>query len=148
MADEISRPRPAFSFSVHLGDDEDVTFQEATGLQREAKVIEYRHGNSPDFSPTRLPGLSSESSVTLKKGILSKNTRFFDWYQKTKTGESITRRIVVINLVDEGGKTMMTWTLNNAWPRKVAGADFKSDGDQVTVDSIEIAYETLEVKAT
>ena len=41
----------------------------------------------------------------------------------------------------------MTWTLNNAWPTKVTGTDLKSDGNEVAVESIEIAFETLEVKA-
>lgn len=37
----------------------------------------------------------------------------------------------------------MTWTLSNAWPTKVSGADPKSDGNEVTVESIEIAHEGL-----
>ena len=35
------------------------------------------------------------------------------------------------NLLDEGGNPKMTWTLNNAWPTKITGTDFKSDGNDV-----------------
>lgn len=31
----------------------------------------------------------------------------------------------------------MTWTLNNVWPTQVTGTDLKSDGNEVTVESIE-----------
>jgi phage tail-like protein len=39
------------------------------------------------------------------------------------------------------------WTLNNAWPTKVTGTDLKSEGNEVAVESVEIAYETLVISA-
>jgi phage tail-like protein len=147
MADEIKWPLPKFYFSVQLGDDKDVTFQEVTGLSSETKVIEYRHGNSPIWSTIKMPGLTSVGNVTMKKGIFAKDTKFFSWFTETKKRESFKRRVVVINLLDEAGSPKITWTLNNAWPTKVTGTDLKSDGNEVAVESIEIAYETLEVKA-
>jgi phage tail-like protein len=59
----------------------------------------------------------------------------------------ISRRAVVINLLDEAGNPKMVWTLHNAWPTKVTGTDLKSEGNEVAVESVELAYETLEVKA-
>jgi phage tail-like protein len=147
MADDIKWPLPKFYFSVQLGDDKDVTFQEVSGLSTETKVIEYRHGNSPIFSTIKMPGLSSVGNVTMKKGIFAKDAKFFAWFQETKKRESFKRRVVVVNLLDETGNPKITWTLNNAWPTKVTGTDFKSDGNDVAVESIEIAYETVDVKA-
>jgi phage tail-like protein len=60
---------------------------------------------------------------------------------------TIKRRTVVIKLLDETAAPKMTWTLNNAWPTKITGADLKLDGSEVAVESIEIAFETLDVKA-
>lgn len=39
----------------------------------------------------------------------------------------------------------MTWTLANAWPVKVTGADLKAEGDEVAVAAIELAYEALTI---
>lgn len=116
-------PLPKFYFSVQLGDDDKVTFQEVLGLQTESKPIEYRHGDSPIFAPIKMPGLAGVGNVTLKKGIFVKDAKFFTWYKEV-TMNSIQRRTVVINLLDETGAPKMTWTLNNAWPTKITGTDF------------------------
>lgn len=145
MPDDIRGQRPQFSFSVRLGDDKDVTFQEVIGLQAEAKAIEYRHGNSANFSPVKMPGLSSVGHVTMKKGVIPKDTELFEWCVDVRKGESFTRRVVEISLLDEDGRPKMTWTLNNAWPTQVTGTDLKSDGNEIRVESIDIAFETLEV---
>jgi len=139
-------PLPKFYFSVQLGDDKDVTFQEVTGLQTETKPIEYRHGNSPIFAPIKMPGLKSVGNVTMKKGIFAKDAKFFTWFSEIKLN-LIKRRTVVINLLDEKGDPKVTWTLNNAFPTKITGTDLKSDGNEVAVESIELAFETLDVKA-
>jgi phage tail-like protein len=145
--DAIKWPLPRFYFAVELGDDKDVTFQEVTGLQTETKVIEYRHGNSPNFSTIKMPGLRSVGNVTMKKGIFAKDAKFFTWFLETKKFETFKRRVVIVKLLDEGGQAKMTWTLNNAWPTKVTGTDLKSDGNEVAVESIEIAFETINVEA-
>ena len=58
---------------------------------------------------------------------------------------TIKREAVKIELLDEAGKPTMSWTLDNAFPVKVSGTDFKAEGNEVAVESIEIAYEKLSV---
>jgi hypothetical protein len=41
----------------------------------------------------------------------------------------------------------MVWTRHNTWPTKATGTDLKSEGQRVAVESVDIAVETLEVKA-
>ena len=138
-------PLPKFYFSVQLGDDK-VAFQEVSGLQTESKAIEYRHGNSKIFAPIKMPGMLSVGAVTLKKGIFVKDAKLFTWFSEIKMN-LIKRRTVVISLLDEAGDGKMTWTLNNAFPTKITGTDLKSTGNEVAVESVELAFETLDVKA-
>ena len=59
MAGEVQDsnwPLPKFYFSVTLGSDDKVSFQEVDGLESETQVIEYRHGNSPVFYRSRCRG--------------------------------------------------------------------------------------------
>ena len=86
-------PLPKFYFSVQLGDDQDVSFQEVTGLETENQIIEYRHGDSPSFFPIKMPGVGKVGNVTMKKGIFVNNNKFWDWYNEIKLN-TIARRTV------------------------------------------------------
>jgi phage tail-like protein len=151
MADDGSAqgttwPLPKFYFNIDLGDGKTQGFSEISGLESEVKPIEYRHGDSKVFSPIKMPGLRSVGNVTLKKGIFTKDSIFWDWFNQAQLN-IIKRMTVVINLLDEKASPKMTWTLTNAWPTKVTGTDLKSDSSEVAIESLEIAYETLTVKA-
>lgn len=139
-------PLPKFYFSVKWGSDDKVNFQEVTGLETETQIIEYRHGNSKVFSPIKMPGLAKVGNVTMKKGIFVNDNKFWTWYDQIKLN-TIKRITVVVALLNETGAPKMTWTLNNAWPTKITGTDLKSDGNEVAVESIEVAYETLTIAA-
>jgi phage tail-like protein len=150
MAGEVQDtnwPLPKFYFSVQLGDDNSVSFQEVNGLESETKIIEYRHGDSKSFYPIKMPGIGRVGNVTMRKGIFTGDAKFWTWYNEIKYN-TIKRRTVVIKLLDETGAPKMTWTLNNAWPTKITGTDLKSEGNEVAIESVEIAYETLTVAAT
>ena len=136
-------PLPKFYFQVKLGDKE-VPFQVVSGLDIEAQIIEYRHGNSKEFSTIKMPGIKKTGNVTLKKGVFVKDNGFWDWFNKIKMN-TIERQTVVISLLDEAGAPTMVWTLNNAWPTKITGTDMKSDGNEVAVETVEIAHEGLTI---
>jgi phage tail-like protein len=59
---------PRFRFEVRW-DSAVMHFQEVSGLDAEAQPIEYRHGDSPQFSAVKMPGLKKFSDVTMKKGV-------------------------------------------------------------------------------
>lgn len=136
-------PLPKFYFKVKIADQE-VQFQEVSGLDIEAQVIEYRHGNSPEFSTIKMPGIKKSSNVTLKKGIFKSDNAFWDWFNKIKMN-TIERKSVTISLLDEEGNDTMVWTLKNAWPTKITGTDLKSDGNEVAVETLEIAHEGITI---
>ena len=139
-------PLPKFYFNIDLGDGTKQGFSEISGLETEVKPIEYRHSDSKVWSTIKMPGLKSVGNVTVKKGVFTKDSIFWDWLTEAKLNV-IKRRTVIIQLLDEGAAAKMTWTLRNAWPVKVSGTDLKSDSNEVAIESVEIAYETLEVKA-
>lgn len=138
-------PLPKFYFQVSLGSqDSTVSFQEVSGLETETQIIEYRHGDSKQFSTIKMPGIAKVGNVTLKKGIFVKDNNFYNWYKNIKMNV-IKRETVVIKLLDENGGTTMSWTLANAWPTKITGTDLKSDSNEVAVETIELAHEGLTI---
>jgi phage tail-like protein len=138
-------PLPKFYFAVDIdGVAADLLFQEVSGLDIESQVIEYRAGQSRAFSPIRMPGITKYGNVTLKKGIFAKDNKLFDWYASIKAN-TVKRANITIRLLDESGNPTMVWTLTNAWPTKVTGTDLKAEGNEVAVETIEIAHEGLTV---
>ena len=49
-------PLPKFHFSVEWGGKR-IGFTEASGLDAETEVIEYREGSSPEYSKVKMPGM-------------------------------------------------------------------------------------------
>lgn len=149
MADDGSKqsntvwPLPKFRFEVKW-DSAVLSFQEVSGLDVEAQPIEYRHGDSPAFSAIKMPGLHKFGNVTLKRGVFRSDGQFQDWFNQIKMN-TIKRVPVTISLLDEEGKPTMVWTLTNAWPTKITGTDLKAEGNEVAVETIEIAHEGLTI---
>lgn len=134
-------PMPKFHFQVKW-DSEVMSFQEVSGLDVEAQIIEYRSGDSKQFSTVKMPGIQKSGNVTMKKGVFKSDNKFWDWFSQIKMN-TIKRVPVTISLLDETGAPTMVWTLANAWPTKITGTDLKSDGNEVAIESIEIAHEGL-----
>lgn len=148
MAGEVEDsvwPMPKFRFEVDFGTElKGIAFQEVSGMDAEAQVIEYRHSNSPLFSTIKMPGIAKYGNITMKRGIFVNDNTFWNWFNEIKMN-TIKRRTVLIKLLDETGSVTMLWTLNNAWPTKITSTDLKSDGNEVAVDTIEIAHEQIVV---
>jgi phage tail-like protein len=136
-------PMPKFRFEVDLGTDlKGIAFQEVSGMDVENQVIEYRNKNSPLFSAEKMPGITKYGNVTMKRGVFVNDNSFWKWHEEI-TMNTVKRRTVIIRLLDENNAVTMQWTLNNAWPTKITSTDLKSDGNEVAVDTLEIAHEQL-----
>jgi phage tail-like protein len=139
-------PLPNFRFEVDLSENlKGIQFQQVSGMDAENQITDYRHGNSPPVSTVKTPRLSKYGNITLKRGVFINNNTFWDWENEIKMN-LIVRRTIQIRLLDETGKVTTQWTLNKAWPTKITGTGLKSDGNEVAVESIEIAYEQLTIK--
>ncbi|MBO4712614.1 MAG: phage tail protein [Fibrobacter sp.] len=136
-------PMPKFHFQVKWGDQE-MSFQEVTGLDAQSEEIKYRVGNSKVYSVVKMPGLIKYSNVTMKKGIFKGDNKFWDWFNQIKMN-TIKRIDITISLLDEADAPAMTWTLKNAWPTKISGYELKAEGNEVAVESIEIVHEGMTI---
>jgi len=136
-----SWPLVKFQFSVKIGDKE-AFFQEVTGLSAEVQQIEYRQGNSKEFSTIKMPGIKKFGNVTLKKGIFQDDKGFWDLYKQVTTN-TFERKTITITLLDENNEVAMSWTLANAFPAKITVTDMKSDVNEAAVETMELAHEGL-----
>ena len=138
-------PLPAFHFSVDFK-GKNVAFSEVSGLDQDVQVIEYRSGDSPEYTPVKLSGLQKFSNITLKRGIAKSDNDFFDWLRKVKLDKP-DRRDLTISLLNEDHKPVFTWKVKAVFPTKISGPSMKATGNEVAIESIELAHEGWELEA-
>lgn len=134
-------PLPKFHFQVEWGGVR-IGFTEVTGLDIQAEVIEYREGSSPEYHKLKMPGMQKYSNIALKRGTIQGDTDFYRWINMTNMTVA-ERRDIVISLLNETHTPVMTWKAKNSFPVKVQASDLKSDGNEVAIETLELAHEGL-----
>ena len=137
-------PLPKFHFQVEWG-GANIGFTEVSGLDVSTDPIEYRHGASPEYSKIKMPGMQKYSNVTLKRGTMLSDNEFYNWWN-TVALNTIERRNVTISLLNEKHEPVVVWKIKNAWPIKVTSTDLKADGNEVAIESVELAHEGLTIQ--
>lgn len=137
-------PLPKFHFQVEWG-GANIGFSEVSGLDVETEVIEYRDGASLEYIKTKMPGMQKFGNITLKRGTFQGDNDFYGWWN-TVALNTIDRRNVTISLLNENHEPVVVWKVKNAWPTKVQSTDLKADGNEVAIESIELAHEGLTIQ--
>jgi phage tail-like protein len=136
-------PIPKFHFLVQWGGSR-LGFSEVTGLDIQVEAIEYREGSSPDYSKIKMPGLHKFSNITLKRGTFESDTEYYAWINTVNLNK-VERRDVTISLLNEKHEPVVTWRVQNAFPVKVQASDLKADGNEVAIETLELAHEGLNI---
>lgn len=134
-------PMVKFQFRVTF-DNMELLFQEVTGLNAEAQVIEYRGANNKAFAPVKMPGIQKFGNVTLKKGMFKGDTALWQQFTSVKMN-TYKKSTIIISLLDESNDVAMSWSLTNAFPSKITITDMKADANEAAVESMEITHEGL-----
>ena len=137
-------PLPKFHFQVDWGGTK-IGFTEVTGLDISTDVIEYREGSSLEYSKVKMPGLIKFSNLTFKRGTFKSDNEFFEWFNTIQLN-TVERRNVTISLLNENHEPVVAWKVKNAWPVKVQSTDLKADGNEVAIETMELAHEGLTIQ--
>ncbi|HAO15112.1 MAG TPA: phage tail protein [Tenacibaculum sp.] len=137
-------PLSKFYFQVDWGGTQ-IGFHEVSGLDIEIELIEYRQGASPEFSKIKMPGLKKYSNITLKRGAFSGDNEYYTWLNTIQLN-SVERRSITISLLDEEGNPTITWKVNKAFPIKLTSTDLKAEGNEIAIESLELAHEGLVIE--
>lgn len=137
-------PLVKFHFSVQWGGT-NIGFTEVSGLDIKIEPIEYRHGASPEFNMTKMPGMQKYSNITLKRGSFANDNEFHSWMNTVKLNK-IDRRDIIIQLLNEEHEPVIVWKVKNAFPVKIKSTNLKGDGNEVAIETMEIAHEGLVIQ--
>jgi phage tail-like protein len=133
----------AFQFLVEIDGVSNARFQEVGGLDATIDTVEYREGG--DILGTRkFPGQTKHSNLSLKRGYTD-DTQIYKWFEDVMTGrtEKIRRNISVIQ-IDMAGQEVLRWNLFQAFPVKYTAPGFNAKGNDLSIETLEVAYERIE----
>lgn len=136
-------PLTKFHFQVEWGGTR-IGFTEVSGLDVSLEVIEYRDGASKEYSKVKMPGMTKFSNITLKRGTFDNDNEFYQWLNTVQMTK-IERRDITISLLNENHEPVMVWKVKNAFPVKVQSTDLKADGNEVALETLELAHEGLKI---
>jgi phage tail-like protein len=145
MAETGSRndPYASFNFLVEIDDMTVAGFSECSGLTTETDIIEYRNGDQLNHV-SKLPGLKKVTNISLKRGYTD-NKELWDWRKLVMDGKT-ERKGGAIVLLNEAREPVLRWNFTEGWPSKWEGPSFNAKNNEVAIEALEIACETIELE--
>lgn len=119
-------------------------FSEVSGLTSESNIVEYRNGNETNTA-RKLAGLVKFTNVVFKRGMTPTGKDIWDW-RKTVLDGKTERRSGTITLLDEAREAKLVWRFYEGWPSKLEGPGLNATDNKVSIESMEIAVEKLEIE--
>lgn len=107
------------------------------------EVIEYREGGDSTTGVRKLPGRAKYNNLVLKRGLTSSQD-LWNWV-KNVLGGVADRRTVTVTLLDDGRQPVVKWSFLNAWPCKYEISSLQGKGNEVAIETLEIAHERMEL---
>jgi phage tail-like protein len=106
--------------------------------------IEYREGNEIT-TVRKLKGLNKYGNITLKWG-LTDSIELANWHRMVvddATQLAAARKTVVIRIQDDSGADKAAYEVTRAWPTKYNPTDLNGKGNEVAIESLELANEGI-----
>ena len=130
-----------FNFLVEIDGITRAAFHDVTGFDSTIDVIEHREGGE-NTTVRKLPGVTKYSNITLKWGITD-DRQLYEWHRDVIQG-TVQRKNGSIVGLDRRGNEVLRWNFFNAWPAKYDAPDFNAEGNDVAIETLELAHEGLE----
>jgi phage tail-like protein len=143
VAVQRENPYGNYNFAVD-GIGAEIQFAEVEIPAAEIAVIEYREGADRTSAVRKLPGRVRYGNVVLRRGI-SGSLELWEWFKAVRDGQPL-RRDVRITLLDEARNPVQQWLLRDAWPAKYDASDLNAKGNEVVIELLELAVESIDVE--
>ena len=132
-----------FNFRVEIDSLQVAGFSEAQLPEGRIEVVAYREGGANTSAPRLLPGRVEFGPVVLRRGFAG-DPALFQWWNDVVQGH-VARRNVVIILLDEQRQEVARWVIRRAWPSKWTGPDLRGLGNEVSIETLELTHEGIEL---
>jgi phage tail-like protein len=133
-----------YNFVVEIDGIEAAGFRDAELPEARIEAVAYREGTDRTSAARLLPGRVEYGRVVLRRGFAG-DARLFEWWRDLANG-NLDRRNVSIVLLDEGRTEVARWNLRRAWPSRWVGPELHALGNDVAIETLELAHEGIELE--
>ncbi|WP_298774530.1 phage tail protein [uncultured Shewanella sp.] len=150
---ETDYPIPVYRFLVsfpYKGKDEKeeftTRFSEVSGLDIGVETITYKDG----LGKKHMPGQSTDINITMKRGLVRKGSGFYEWLTSISLNKVEKKDITVSLIADDDPKSapLITWTVTNAFPKKLTAPSFNGGSNEASVESLELMADNITIAFT
>jgi phage tail-like protein len=135
----------AFRFAVQIDGITGAVFTECTLPTLEVEVHQQMEGGLNN-AVHQLPGRVKAGKITLKRGIAT-SSDLFKWYvEVAKQPSSSSQRTISVVMFDSVSQEVLRWSFQGAFPSRWTGPAFGSDKSQAAIETLELAYQSMDVE--
>jgi phage tail-like protein len=138
------QPYRNFNFRVEIDGISAVQFAEVVVPTASIAVVEYREGADKTSRTRKLPGRTSITNAVMRRGVTT-DLSLYQWFRAVSLGEFQPRNALIV-LLDASRQDVRRWHLRDAWPVKYEGPTLHAKGNEVAIESIELACEDVELE--
>ncbi len=145
MATQRDDPYRNFNFLVDLGTGEPVPFEEVLLPEASVAVVEYREGGSKDNAARKLPGRPRFGNAILRRGFVG-DLALYAWWNEIRNGGQDFRMVRIELQSEDRSAVVAAWLLRRAWPVRIAYGALRGLGQEVLVETLELACDSVELE--
>ncbi len=135
-------PYQNFRFLVEIDGITQAGFREVTIPDTAQDPIEYREGNEA-ITVRKLPGLIKYGNVTLKWGITD-SLDLYNWRKDVEDGKiKDARKNMAVVVLNDEANSVTRWEFSQAWPTRYDAPDLNATGNEIAIETLEIAHEGM-----
>lgn len=130
-----------FHFRVEVAgfsDDQDIRFQEVTGLSAEVSTEEFREGGLNEHAH-RIPTGAKYGNLVLKRGYVE-GSALIAWCRAAVEDFVFVPRDLTVSLLDSKHEPLVAWSFTGAYPAKWSISDLKAQESALAIESLELVY--------
>jgi phage tail-like protein len=129
-------------------DSVDAIFLECQGLNYNQDLIEFHEVSQGRWGKatkgkvlhTKLPGNAKSGNLTLRRGMTSSKA-LWNWFELVESGNWFKQRKNALLTIYGDAKPNAIFEFTAAWPTGYKLSDFKSGGQEIEIEEVEVAYE-------
>ena len=132
-----------FNFLVEIDGITRAAFQEASGFDSSIDITEHREGGE-NTTMRKLPAMTKYSNITLKWGATDDRISMTGIGNGSPAIQRQPQEWLDRALGPRRARRRCAGISSNAWPAKWTGPSFNAEGNDVAIETLELAHEGLE----